>query len=322
MALWGRNDQAVSANSTTTRQTSNGAPTGTSALVKVGGGANAHFGNTSPGSRAAFEISMFGNTTPGAFIPNRADGIFGADVAETTLASGNLAFGRVVFGGSGYSANATVTVTATNGGTSGAANAFANVSATVGGRVTAINITANGSGYVSNPSITISAPTALNVTANTSGVNNAADTILLSTADSRFQAGDRFFYGVPAGNTAIGGMIGNTFYFVTFANTTALAVSTSASGSNVNINELRATAGETHTLTGDTATGVIVVNGGKNKGIAHAGWVLRTEGAGGRAGRVQYETLVAMNSLGAQTASYGTPALVADAADDAVLPDA
>ena len=30
---------------------------------------------------------------------------------------------------------------------------------------------------------------------------------------------------------------------------------------------------------------------------AHAGWVLRTEGSGGRAGRVQTEVLVAMGSL-------------------------
>ena len=43
--------------------------------------------------------------------------------------------------------------------------------------------------------------------------------------------------------------------------------------------------------------------------------------AGGRAGRVFYETLVAMGSLGAQTAAYGTAATTADASDDAVLPD-
>lgn len=30
---------------------------------------------------------------------------------------------------------------------------------------------------------------------------------------------------------------------------------------------------------------------------AHAGWVLKTEGSGGRAGRVQYETLVAMGTI-------------------------
>lgn len=32
-------------------------------------------------------------------------------------------------------------------------------------------------------------------------------------------------------------------------------------------------------------------------GVTHAGWVLRTEGSGGRAGRVFYETLVAMGSM-------------------------
>jgi len=32
-------------------------------------------------------------------------------------------------------------------------------------------------------------------------------------------------------------------------------------------------------------------------GPSHAGWVLRTEGSGGRAGRVTYETLVAMGSM-------------------------
>jgi len=46
-----------------------------------------------------------------------------------------------------------------------------------------------------------------------------------------------------------------------------------------------------------------------NPAITHAGWVLRTVGSGGRAGRVQYETLVAMGSLTAD-------------AEDAVLSDA
>lgn len=31
--------------------------------------------------------------------------------------------------------------------------------------------------------------------------------------------------------------------------------------------------------------------------VPHAGWVLRTEGTGGRAGRVQYEVLVAASSI-------------------------
>lgn len=43
--------------------------------------------------------------------------------------------------------------------------------------------------------------------------------------------------------------------------------------------------------------------------MAHAGWNLRTAGSGGRAGRVRYETLVAMKTIGT------------DAADDTVLAD-
>lgn len=44
--------------------------------------------------------------------------------------------------------------------------------------------------------------------------------------------------------------------------------------------------------------------------VAHAGWQLRTVGTGGRAGRVQMETLVAFGSN-----------MDSDAADDAVIPD-
>ena len=43
--------------------------------------------------------------------------------------------------------------------------------------------------------------------------------------------------------------------------------------------------------------------------ITHAGWVLRTEGSGGRAGRIHYETLVAASSI------------TSDADDDTKLPE-
>src|SRR6056300_1365859 len=36
---------------------------------------------------------------------------------------------------------------------------------------------------------------------------------------------------------------------------------------------------------------------GEASAVTHAGWVLRKEGTGGRAGRVQYETLVAAGSI-------------------------
>jgi hypothetical protein len=43
--------------------------------------------------------------------------------------------------------------------------------------------------------------------------------------------------------------------------------------------------------------GVDAVEAGETDGITHAGWVLKNEGTGGRAGRVSYETLVAMGSM-------------------------
>jgi hypothetical protein len=35
----------------------------------------------------------------------------------------------------------------------------------------------------------------------------------------------------------------------------------------------------------------------EQKGVSHAGWVLKTTGQGGRAGRVQYETLVTITNM-------------------------
>jgi hypothetical protein len=328
MAQWGRNDQSVTANSVTTVETSNGAPIGTYALVKGDqvnrvDGANAHFGNTSSGSRASVDVNMFGNTTLSAFIPGVAVGVFGVDAAEAGVSSGNLASAVVTSGGSGYGANAVVTLSFANGSTNATAvNAFANVTAGVGGNITSLLIAQPGSGYTVNPTVTIAAPAAINITANSIGFSNTNDVILVSTANSKFQAGDRLYYAVPSANTPIAPLTGNAYYYVSFANTTALALSLTSGGANINLTDARVTnPGETHTITGDTATGYVVVGGAKNRGVTHAGWVLRTEGTGGRAGRVQYETLVAMGSLGAQTSAYGTPAEVADAGDDARLPD-
>lgn len=328
MAQWGRNDQSVTANSVTTVETSNGAPIGTYALVKGDqvnrvDGANAHYGNTSSGSRAGVDVNMFGNTTLGAFIPGVAVGVFGVDATEAGTTSGNLASVVVTSGGTGYAANAAVTLTFANGTTNASAvNATASTSGSTRGRITAMTINAAGSGYTVNPTLTIAAPSAINITANSTGFSNTTDTLVVSTANSRFQVGDRLYYSVPTANTPIAPLTGNAYYYVSFANTTTLAISETSGGANVNITDARTTAtGEVHTIQGDTAAGYAVVGGAKNRGVTHAGWVLRTEGTGGRAGRVQYETLVAMGSLGAQTAAYGTPADVADAGDDARLPD-
>ena len=60
-------------------------------------------------------------------------------------------------------------------------------------------------------------------------------------------------------------------------------------GNNAQYFELQATA--------DQATATAALGDGAVGGSQHAGWVKRTVGTGGRAGRVQYETLVAMGSM-------------------------
>lgn len=323
MAQWGRNDQSVTASGVTTKETSNGAPIGTYALVKAGGGnssvrvdgANAHFGNTSAGSRANVDVAMFGNTTMSAFIPGKAVGVFGVSANEMSNTNGGIALTYVTSGGTGYGADAAVTLTLANGTTNTTAvNSSVSTSGATRGRVTGLNINIAGTTYVTNPSVAIAAPAAINITANSSGFSNTNNVLVVSSANSRFQVGDRLYYTVPTGNTAIAPLTGNAFYYVSFANSSTLAVSATSGGSNIDITDARVTnPGETHTIKGDTATGYVTVGGTHGRAPAHAGWVLRTEGSGGRAGRVQYETLVAMGSLGAQTAPYGKAATTADA---------
>ncbi len=91
MAHWGRNDQAPTANSTTVKETSNGAPMGLSAYVKGGKtglaansshSTNSTFGNTSAGSVAAIDVGLFNNTTPSAFVFGQCVGTYGVSATE------------------------------------------------------------------------------------------------------------------------------------------------------------------------------------------------------------------------------------------------
>lgn len=333
--------------------------------------------------------NLFGNTTMDAFITGERVGQFAANAAEVGTTGGVIALTTVTNPGSGYTANATVTVTG-GGGSSGAANGYANAT----GRIAEVKISNAGSSYESNPTIAVAAPPAITFNANTAlfkditfnantGVNGTTETIT-STAHG-LTDGDKVQYLVAAGNTAIGGLTNAASYYVigTAANNT-LRLAATAGGANINLTgiatsetghtlrrvgqgyitiasnvlqvddyvtyavasgntaltgltsgskyyvvssnsttiSLSATkgaaaitltpgVGETgHSVTGETATATATVGGGQNKGIAHTGWVLRTEGSGGRAGRVQYEVLVAMSEV------------TSDASDDTILPDA
>lgn len=246
--------------------------------------------------------TLYGNTTADAFITGAKVGMFAADKTELGVGAGGVASIVITHAGSGYGANGTVTFTG-GGGADAAANA--EISAT--GRVSIVNITDSGSSYETNPTVAISAPSAITFNGN-SAISNTDNTIALTTANSKFLVGDALTYAVATGNTAVTGLTSGTMYYVVAANTTTIKLSDTLGGDVLDL-----TSGgpsETgHSLTGTTATATAVVGGAQNKGIPHTGWVLRTEGTGGRAGRVQYEVLVA--------GGIGT-----DGSDDTILPDA
>ena len=247
--------------------------------------------------------AMFGNTTVSAFVAGQEVGMFGVDVTEMGVSNGAVIQTIITSAGSGYSANASVTVTDPATGSGFTANAQANAT----GYISAINISAAGSGYTGvAPTLVIAAPSGKTFNAN-SGVANTTEFISISS--NVFQNNDIVTYTVATGNTAVSGLTNATSYYVVSANSTGVKLSSSLGGTAINI-----TAGlnETgHTLTGQTATGVAIVSGSRH-GAHHSGWVIRTVGTGGRAGRVQHETLVAMGSMNNATAD----------AEDTVFKDA
>lgn len=315
--------------------------------------------------------NLYENTTPSAFTPGQTVGMFAVDTTEMGISNGSIVAYTITNNGSGYKANAVVTVSG---------NATSNATANSLGRISAVNVNAAGSGYTSNPTVTIAAPAAQTFNSNTAlyldatfnsatGVANTTEFITTASAHG-FSNGDLVQYRTSTGNTAVSGLTNAASYFVRFANTTALKLSVTATGANIDLTaaasgetghtlrrvgqgfiaigsnvlqdgdyvtytvasgntaltgltsgskyyvvganttgvELSASKGgdaivlvpgvtETgHSLTGETAAAAAVLSYTKSP-AAHAGWVLRTVGTGGRAGRVQYETLVAMGSI-------------------------
>jgi hypothetical protein len=237
---------------------------------------------------------LYGNSTPSGVVNGEIIGMYAIDNTEMAATGGRVVDGIITFPGSGYNANTTVAFSSNNTGSSAAANATANAT----GRVSAINISTQGSGYSTSPTITIAAPAAQTFAGNTSAVTvgNTTNTGWISLGSNRpfFVNNDIVTYLVAASNTALGGLTNNSTYAVQTINSTALQLLASVGGAAVNISSVPTSAEAGHSITGQTATGAVSIGGTKVKGVAHSGWNVRTVGTGGRAGRVQYETLVAI----------------------------
>jgi hypothetical protein len=264
------------------------------------------------------QTSFYNNTTKSAYITNQIIGQFGVDNVEIAVNAGPLVHITVTSAGSGYTANTgNGTFTAVQGGANTgqalSANAFGVANST--GRIASISIGNYGNNYISNPTFVVPAPSAVTFNANTAvtgGTGGGANSTIAITSAPFLQAGDLVTYTVASGNTALSGLTSGSSYYVNFANATVVALSavnSSAVADRITLTKGLSESG--HSLQGQTATAVAVVGGAKNKGVAHAGWVVRRVGTGGRAGRVHYETLVAMGSLGGD----------GNAAEDRILPD-
>jgi len=223
---------------------------------------------------------LYANTQADAFVTGIELGVFGISPDET-FGTGNVGTLTIVSAGTGFTVRPTLTITGAN---TVQATALAN------GKVVSATITAAGTGYAAGNTFTATGGTGTSAVLTVTTVNANGNV----TAVSITVAGDY---------TALPTLTNNPFTSNTgsgtgFTANLAIGVGSTqitAAGEGYEANSVAVTVG------GSGGTGASVTAGLTGQDMtnagAHAGWVLRKEGSGGRAGRVQLETLVAMGSM-------------------------
>jgi len=265
-----------------------------------------HNAVSASGPTAANVALLYGNTQFEAYTQDTTVGLFMVDATETTAGGDNVTDVSLSNQGRGYVEAPSVTFSG-GGGSSAAATATI-----AGGEVTNITITNVGSGYTSEPTVTLQVPV---MTIGTGQVITANDTIMYTSHGQANGAAVVFNWN---GSANIGGLLNGTTYYVAPQNGNKFSLSTTAANAANNIViDLTTTggAGQYFTIVDAVrATGIASRGLGQSQGgsehATHIGWNLKTVGAGGRAGRVQYETLVALSNP------------IGDGSDDITLPDA
>ena len=223
---------------------------------------------------------LYANTTVDAFVTGIELGVSGVSPNET-VGTGNVGTLTIVSAGSGFTARPTLTILGAN---TTQATAVANA------KVVAVTITAAGEGYAVGNTFTATGGTGTSAVLTVTTVNVDGNV----TAVSITTVGD--YTAVPTlednpftSNTGSGtGFTANLSLGVGSTQITAAGEAYNQGTVSVTVGGAGGTGAAVNaTLTGQEAT---------NRG-SHAGWNLRIEGTGGRAGRVQYETLVAMGSM-------------------------
>jgi hypothetical protein len=92
--------------------------------------------------------------------------------------------------------------------------------------------------------------------ANGSVAGSGNSAFFITSANTYYPANTRVYYAVSSANTPVAPLTGNTYYYVSFSNSSVLKLSSTLGGANINITDTRVTgAGESHTFTSDAATG-------------------------------------------------------------------
>jgi hypothetical protein len=222
------------------------------------------------------------------FAMGRSGLVFGVDATEAVSGGDNVSAVSVASGGARYLEVPAVTF---SGGAGSSVAATASIAA---GAVSAIAVTNTGTAYTSAPTVAIAKPRR---TIPTTGITTGTDTIAYTAHG--LNAADVLVYNNGGGTSATGLVSGTTYYVIASGLTAdAFKVSATDGGTTVDITGTGNNAQffEIFAVV-NRATGTAALGDGAVGGSQHAGWVRRTVGTGGRAGRVQYETLVAMGSI-------------------------
>ena len=185
------------------------------------------------------------------------------------------------------------------------------------GKVSKIAIATVGSAYVAAPTVTLAAPATETI--------DASDATKCVLADDEFVVASAF-YGVIAsgdpvtyadgGGTAVVGLTDATGYYLIKSGTSnrvGLATTKNRAIAGTAIDMTAVGVGTSHTLIGQTPTATATLGMGTPgttvgaSEVTHIGWVKKTIGTGGRAGRVFYETLVAASSITGDAEDLATP---------------
>ena len=186
------------------------------------------------------------------------------------------------------------------------------------GEVIRVDIAGAGSAYTSAPTVTIAAPTTETLNLGSSSIiTDGTDEVTVSGGFyGAIKTGDKVAY-ADGGGTAPTGFTDETNYFlIKSANSNKVLIASTREnaleGTNITIATGSGT-GSGHTFIGETPTATATLGLGTpgtdtgGREIAHVGWVKRTVGTGGRAGRVHYETLVAASSITGDSEDLITP---------------